>query len=184
MYRNPTLLLLVVTLAFTALSQNESAPPAQQPKQPSPLTASGRLVTAKAVFLRNLGGSSIPFDVISSAIEGWGRYTMADSPDKADLIIEVSAPTESGGVTVSSSTKPSNTHPGQNEQSTTTSRELSVQQIKMIVRDARSKMPLWSATEQPKFAMKQKAKEDNLVKASQLLVSKFHDRIETVAAGK
>jgi hypothetical protein len=54
----------------------------------------------------------------------------------------------------------------------------------MTVRDAKSKTPLWSATEQPKFAMKQKAKEDNLVKASQLLVSKFHDRIETAATSK
>lgn len=54
----------------------------------------------------------------------------------------------------------------------------------MSVYDPKSKMLLWSASEQPKFAMKQKAREDNLVNAAQHLISKFRDRMDAAANKK
>jgi hypothetical protein len=48
----------------------------------------------------------------------------------------------------------------------------------MTVFDARNKRLLWSATESVKFAMKEKAKENNLVEAAERLARKFHDRLE------
>lgn len=65
---------------------------AQQQKTPVPLTPSARLTAAKTVFMKDGGGNGIPFDVISSALEAWGRFTMVDSPEKADVVVEVSAP--------------------------------------------------------------------------------------------
>ncbi len=48
----------------------------------------------------------------------------------------------------------------------------------MTVLDARNKRMLWTAAESVKFAMKEKAKENNLVEAAERLASKFHDRLE------
>jgi len=54
----------------------------------------------------------------------------------------------------------------------------------MTVFDSRNKRGLWSATESVKFAMKEKAKENNLVDAAGRLASKFHDRLEPRAPAK
>ncbi len=48
----------------------------------------------------------------------------------------------------------------------------------MTVSDVRNKRVLWAATESVKFAMKEKAKENNLVEAAERLASKFHERLE------
>lgn len=153
---------------------------AQEPKKTIPMTASGRLAAARTAYVKNAGGNSIPFRVINSAIEGWGRFTLVDTPDKADIIVEVSAPDE-GGVSMSSSMSRSPVTGGET-QSTTTTRRISGGQVKMAVLDGKSKAVLWTASEQPKFAMKQKAKEDNLVEAAQRLVAKFRERIEAPPA--
>jgi hypothetical protein len=150
---------------------------AQEARKTPPMTAAGRLGAAKTAFVKNAGGNSIPFRVIESTLEGWGRFTLVEAPEKADLIVEVSAPAEGGGISVSSSTDHSPLQ-GQTSQSTTTTKQVSSSQVKMVVLDGRSKVPLWSGTEQPKFAVKQKAKEDNLVEAAQRLVAKFRQRLE------
>ena len=51
----------------------------------------------------------------------------------------------------------------------------------MTVFDAKNKRVLWRSTEKVKSALKQKAKENNLVEAAERLVSKFHDRLEPPA---
>ena len=125
--------------------------------------------------MKNAGGSEIPFNVIEGGIEGWGRYTLADSPEKADLIVEVTAPSEESGVSVTSKTT---TETGRAQQSTTSSRELGTGPIKLVVYDARNHVPLWSASENPKGAFKQKNREDNLVEAAQKLVHQLRERVE------
>jgi hypothetical protein len=67
---------------------------------------------------------------------------------------------------------------GQPEQSSTTSRSLSNPPIKMTVIDTRSKLPLWTATQPVKYALKQKSREDNMVEAAQALFLKFHQAVE------
>ncbi len=162
----------MLTVSFLAVRAQENSPA----KKPVPLSPSARLAAAKTAFLKSGGGSDIPYNVISSALEGWPRFALVDSPEKADLIIEISSPTEDNGVSVSSSTRTNVM--GKPESSTTTTRELSVSQIKMVVYDAKNKVALWSATEQPKSAFRQKAREDNLVEAAQRLFTKFRDRIQ------
>jgi hypothetical protein len=153
----------------------------QQPAEKKPLIEppSMRLAAARNVFITRTHGGRIPLDVIRSTMEGWERFTFVETPDKADLIIEISS-TGDSGVQVSSSSKIS-PETGQEEKSNSTRKDISPTDIKMIVFDSRNKRPLWAATESVKFAVKEKGKENNLVEAAERLVSKFHQRLEPPA---
>jgi hypothetical protein len=154
---------------------------AQQPAEKKPLieTPSMRLAAAKNVFITRTHGSRIPLDVIRSTMEGWERFTFVETPEKADLIIEIASSGDSG-VQVSSSSKVS-PETGHEEKSNSTRKDISPTDIRMTVFDSRNKRPLWASTESVKFAMKEKAKENNLVDAAERLASKFHQRLEPLA---
>ena len=166
--------LLLVLGAFFAGAQQ---PPTE--KKPLIETPSMRLAAAKNVFITRTHGSRIPLDVIRSTMEGWERFTFVETPEKADLIIEISS-TGDSGVQVSSSSKVS-PETGQEEKSSSTRKDISPTDVRMAVFDSRNKRPLWTATESVKFAMKEKGKENNLVDAAERLASKFHNRLEPSA---
>lgn len=142
-------------------------------------TPSMRLAAARNVLIVRTRGSRIPFDAVKSTIEGWGRFTMVETPEKADLIIEIASSGDSG-VQVSSSSKVS-PESGHEEKSTSTRKNISPTDVSMTVIDAHNKLALWSATESVKFAMKEKSRENNLVEAAERLASRFHDRLEPPA---
>ena len=175
-YRAVFIIAWVVCTAGPMLSHG------QQPAEKKPImeTASMRLASAKNVFIYRTHGNRIPFDVIRSTVEGWGRFTLVETPDKADLMIEISSSGDSS-VQVSSSSNVS-AETGKEEKSTSSRKDISPSEVKMTVFDARNKRGLWTATESVKFAMKEKAKENNLVEAAERLASKFHDRLEPPAA--
>lgn len=162
--------LVLLTSGVSALGQQPAG------KKPLIETPSMRLAAARNVFITRTHGGRIPLDVIRSTMEGWERFTFVETPDKADLIIEISS-TGDSGVQVSSSSKVS-PETGQEEKSNSTRKDISPTDIKMIVFDSRNKRPLWAATESVKFAMKEKGKENNLVEAAERMASKFHDRLE------
>jgi hypothetical protein len=178
----------MVLACFAALlpargQQPPEKPPAEkQPAEKKPVieTPSMRLASARNVYIYRTHGSRIPADVIRSTIEGWGRFTLVETSDKADLLIEIASSGDSG-VQVSTSSNVS-AESGKEEKSTSTRKDISATDIKMIVYDARNKRALWSGTETVKFAMKEKAKENNMVEAAERLASKFHDRLEPPAA--
>ena len=149
---------------------------AQDPKASPPLDPTARLTAAKTAFLKNAGGSAVPFNVVSEEIEGWARYQIVKVPEKADIIIEVTSPGTGGGVSVSSSTS-TDARSGLPVETATTTRALQVTRITLIVYDARSKMALWSSSEQPKGALREKTRQDNVVAAAQHLVSKLRQRV-------
>jgi hypothetical protein len=65
------------------------------------------------------------------------------------------------------------------EHSSSATRQLSTgSDVRLIVRDAKTKVPLWSASERIKGSLKKVDRENNLVEAAQRLVSKFHDQLE------
>jgi hypothetical protein len=165
-----------LVLIVGGLCSHAQQPP---PKNPRIETPSMRLAAAKNVFITRTHGSRVPLDVIQSTLEGWGRFTFVETPEKADLIIEI-ASTGDSGVQVSSS---SNVSPetGHEEKSSSTRKEISPTEIKMTVFDSRNKRALWAASESVKFAMKEKVKENNLVEASERLAAKFHERLEPQA---
>ena len=163
--------LSIFFLASIALAQQQPPTPETKPAAPA-----DRLATAKNLFLKTTGGGSdIPYNVINSGFEGWGKYVLVDSADKADIVMEISAPRDDSGTRISGKV---NRETGQPENGYSSSKELSSDPIKITVYDAKSKKPLWSATDKPKFAMKQKAKENNLVESAERLFSKFHDRVD------
>src|SRR5437763_3526110 len=90
--RSTLFLLLALLTISTALTAQ------QEKKKTEALTPSARLAAAKTAFISNVHGNTIPFDVISSSLEGWGRFTLVNAPEKADVIIEITAPEESSGV--------------------------------------------------------------------------------------
>jgi hypothetical protein len=181
------LVLLWTTWGAAAPQSTNSAqqPPAEKPmpspeKKPVFQTPSMRLASARNILIIRTHGSTIPFETIKSTLDGWGRFSLVETKDKADLIIEVASSGDSG-VQVSSSSSVSG-YSGQEEKSTSSRKDLTPTEVTMAVFDARNQRPLWSATESVKFAMKEKGKENNLVEAAERLAAKFHDRLEPAAA--
>lgn len=173
----PFLLSWVMLLCGAGFAQKDA--PAAPPEQKKPaISSESRLLAAKTVFVRRPRGNTIPYDAISAGFEGWGRYAVVNDETKAELIVEVTAPQESSGFSVSGSTSANNG----NGQATKSTKEFSNAPVRMVVFDGRTKTPLWSSFEQPKSAMRRKAQEDNQVEASQRLFRKFHDRIEPLPA--
>lgn len=172
-----SLIIGFLILALGALFVGAQQPPTE--KKPLIETPSMRLAAAKNVLITRTHGSRIPLDVIRSTMEGWERFTFVETPEKADLIIEISS-TGDSGVQVSSSSQVS-AETGHEEKSNSTRRDISPTDVRMVVFDSRNKRPLWAATESVKFAMKGKGKQNNLVDAADRLASKFHDRLEPPA---
>jgi hypothetical protein len=164
-----------VVLFVLALSAHSLLSQQPEKKLPADSTTS-RLANAKNVLVMRARGNGIPFDVIKSAIDGWGRFALVEAPDKADLVISV-ATSGDNNVKVGSASNgfsPS----GRPDASTTTTREFSDSDITMTVYDAKSKRVLWVATETAKSALRQTTRENNLVEAAERLAVKFHDRLE------
>ncbi len=167
---------LVVTLLFATVSCLAQVQQAPKTAQLSPVA---RIRAAKTAYVKNGGGSDFPYHLFESSVEGWGRFKVVSKPEQADIVIEVTSPTEDSGLSVSSSTTPSTPLGGSSsEQSIKTSKQLSVQRIVLTVYDGHSNVRLWTAVERPKGAFKQKAKEDNLADATQSLFSKFKELVE------
>lgn len=168
-----------VVLNISVLPASAQQPPAQEPKPAPtanpPAAPADRLKAAKNIFIKKSGGSDIPYNVINSGFEGWGRYILVDTPDQADIVMEISAPSDDNGTKVTAKTS---RETGLPESGYSSSKDISNDPIKITVYEAKSKRPLWSATDKPKFAMKQKTRENNLVESAERLFARFHDRIE------
>jgi len=167
-----------------AAQQSPAAQPTPSPAEKKPVieTPSMRLASARNVMIVRTRGSEIPVEAIRSTVDGWGRFTLVETREKADLIIEVASSGDSG-VQVSSTSTVSPLS-GQEEKGSSTRKDLSPTEITMAVYDARNKRPLWSATESVKSAMKERNKENNLVEAAERLATKFHQRLEPPAGTK
>ncbi len=88
-----------------AANQSAGAAAAAPAKNPV-LSQLARLQAAKTVYIKKgIGGNDIPFNVISNGFDGWAKYLVVNSPEQADLIVEVNAPEEvdASSVTVTSS---------------------------------------------------------------------------------
>ncbi len=152
-----------------------------QPQHPPAVSALSRLGMARKVYMKRGPGNSIPFNVISSAFEAWPRFTLVRDPEQADIIVEVSAPEEGGGVAI---TTIPNSPDGRPQATTSTTRSIPNNRVEMVIIDVHNRVRLWSASEQPKSAMKQRAREDHLVEAAQALFTRFHVRLEPPEPGK
>ena len=96
MVRRSFLRMALIAILFTGLWAQDAAP--------NLLSPLARLTAAHTAYLKNAGGNELPFNVVSEGVEGWGRYRIVNSPEKSDIIIEVTSPDGAGGVSVSSTT--------------------------------------------------------------------------------
>lgn len=156
-------------LTLGALSQ-------QSEKKPIAEAASARLTNARKVMVTRARGNDIPYDVIKSTLDGWGRFTLVETPEKADLLVTV-ATTGGDNVRVASNGGVSPLT-GRPEQAASSGKEFSSWDITMTVYDAKNRRVLWVATETAKSALRQTTRENNLVEAAERLAVKFHDRLE------
>jgi hypothetical protein len=165
-------------IAFFCLFSCLTAIAQDQPTEPKKyMSPQARMAAAKTVYLRNGGGTDVPFNVIQAGIESWPHYVVVNSPEKADLIIEVISPEE---VSKSSSVGAKvDTKGGSAAPSSSASPDFAAPQIiKLTVTDAKTKVVLYSVTERPKNAWKEKARTDSQIECAQKLLALLHNRVE------
>lgn len=173
------LLLIVCALPLCAQEQPSDNP---QPKPATSVSATTRLLNAKTVYIKQLTGDEMVYEMVNNAIVGWPRYTVVDSPEKADLLIEVSSPVvqkkdDSNKTSLQGGS--SGKDPRTPQIPTTT---YSDPDVKLFVRDAHTRAVLWSGREPAKEAFRQAKTDQNLMDATQKLLDKFHERIEPAPA--
>jgi hypothetical protein len=164
-----------------------SAPPAQSDattSAPKPvISQTARLNAAKTVYIKRAEAhNDIPFNVIANGFDGWAKYMVVSSPEKADLIIEVSATErEEAGFTMSAQQTPGVVN-NKSDEPAKVNKIYTVSNIRMVVIDSHTKTPVWAGNEQPRSAARKNKSEDNVVEAAQRLFQHFHDRVEPPAA--
>ena len=171
-----------LSLAMITVAAAQTAPAPAEPQEtgkPLAVTPTVRLQAAKTVYLKNGGGSDMPFDVISMSFNEWPRFIMVDDPQKADLIVEITSPDDgkkkdkdSGGFTASAQGQQVAGH-HDDEPPTSTRND-----VLMAVRDAHTKALLWSGTEKPTSVEKGMSKADKFAAAGTRLMSRFRAKIE------
>jgi hypothetical protein len=164
---------LKIFLVFLTSGILGSSQQQQEERKPSaaPIAPAARLAAAKTALLRKTGsGSNIAHEVVSSTLEGWGRFALVNELDKADVIVEVYSVEESGGGVSAG--------PGHGGGGRSAGSQVIAAVIKLTVYDAKTRVPLWTATEHPKGAMKKVDRENNEVEAAEQLITKFHDDLE------
>lgn len=174
-----TILMLagLLTVSLVAAGRQQPAPPAQQPANAGAAAHYDRMAAAKTVFLKNAGGSDIPFNVISRNFEGWPRYILVDSADNADLIIEIQSPDDGSEKKDEDSKGKTGVYSGNQQKEQAAAPKPAADVIVLTVYD-KNKRPMWIGREEPKFAVRHKAEETHLVEAAQKLFTRFHDRVE------
>ena len=173
-------LLLPILCCLPMYAQQQTPSDNPPPKSAAPsVSATTRLLNAKTVFLKNVVGGDIPFEIVNNAIIGWPRYMVVDAVEKADLLIEVSSPEppkkkdDGGGTKVQAGTS------GRDPRGfSPPTPSYSLTDVKLVVRDARTKAILWAGSEPAKEAFRQAKTDENLVAATQKLIRKLHDRVE------
>jgi len=167
-------LVFLLSISCMLLAQEKPQTPPEQ-KNPVYVSPSARLAAAKTVYMKNKSGSDTPFNVISGGMEGWARFILVDSPEQADIVIEITAPDDDR-----SSQSASKAKVGTNGRMEESARSQDVYDgpIKMVVSDARTHLTLWAASDQPKGGLRQRARDEHLVEAAQRLLTKFRERVE------
>ncbi len=198
MIRMASLVCLLASSLLFAQNQPAKEPPPQPPQAQAParpMTSWARLHAARTVYFLPVKGTHIPYDVVSAAMESWGRFVIVNLPEKADLLIQVfyEEPSDEAGAATTSAFDPdwrtTNVHRSSDLNAARSeslespkgrsSRAGDKGSVRMIVRWPGVMMPIWVGRQFPKMGIKQKTREDHLVEASEQLFREFHDCLES-----
>lgn len=171
-------LFLALTCCLSAFGQQPTTDAA--PAKPAPvISPTARLQNAKTIFLKQIAGNDLAFEVVNNAMTGWPRYIVVDSLEKADLLMEISAPAAEKKDDSSKTSVQGNSGSGRDPRAMTMPPPTySDTDVKLTVRDPHTKAVLWSGREPAKEAFRQAKTDENLMEAAQKLVRKFQDRVE------
>jgi hypothetical protein len=159
------LLILAAVLMTNAVAEKKKPIPV------APLPEA--IVAAKTVFISNAGGSDEVYDAFYAVMKNWNRFVLVGSPDKADLLFQISYIVEDKGTKVLSNT---DTYTGQTHVYSV--KKIDPQLILSIF-DAKSKDSLWQTSVHRKLAMMEHNRDKNTIKAAQELADGLRFRLET-----
>jgi hypothetical protein len=128
------------------------------------------MLFGKTAFISNGGGEQLAYDSFYAAMKEWGRYEILDSPEKADLIFEISYGVADKGTHVWSVRNPST---GSTQ---VYSAEMIDPEIHLSVFDGKTHTLLWSALEHRELARREKNREKNMIKAAEAIVTDLTTR--------
>ena len=164
-------ILAILAFALPLLAQDQ---PPTEPKKP--VSTLARLQAAKTVFLKNDSVTDIPFNVIQAGMEAWPRYQIVNSPDKADIILEVRAPEDPNA------NANNNDENGKSSKKETSKENATLQFIRLTVMDSKTNAMLFMDTQRPKNSWKERARTDSEIECAQKLFTSFKNRVEPPAA--
>jgi hypothetical protein len=169
------LLFIFAILAFVSplFAQDQ---PSTEPKKPVSTVA--RLQAAKTVFLKNESVTDIPFNVIQAGMESWPRYQIVNSPDKADIVLEVLAPEDPNSTNLNK-----DENGGKSSKKETSKENATLQFIRLTAMDARTNAMLFMDTLRPKNSWKEANRTQNEIECAQKLFTSFKNRVEPPDAG-
>lgn len=94
--------LMMLCASPVVWAQNATISRANAQAEPAPGPVPEQIVNAKSVFISNtapdgmpsdilehFGEPNRPYDQLYTAMRAWGRYELADSPEPADLVMEI-----------------------------------------------------------------------------------------------
>jgi hypothetical protein len=123
-----------------------------------------QITSGKKVFLSNApgeidssfsGGAYRAYDQFYAAMKSWGRFELVGAPGDADLVFEISFRTPTGDVSVSNGGGGSFKYP----------------QLRLVVLDPKTHVPLWWFNEQIGGALRQGSRDKNFDDAMAVLVN-------------
>jgi hypothetical protein len=162
---------LLLQIPICAAQQTKPAPPAPIPAQ---------ILTATKLFVANGGGDESrdegaaytgrpdrAYNEFYAAMKIWGRYELVASPTDADLVFEIS-------LTVFQL---------QRERVMEDNASAYDPQLRLIIRDVKTRQTLWALTEHPQTAVLKNNRDNNFAQAMAALVAEAKRIAGPVAAG-
>lgn len=148
---------LLVVVSMSVFAQEEAK---QGPQKM--LSADARLQAATTIYLKNSSKSDIPMQVVQASFEGWPKYMVVDSPEKADLILQVDAAIEA----------PMTSDDDKKDEK---KKDLTITSVRLTALESRNKVVLWSQSDRPTG---KGSKEEKTIEATQRLIHAFRKRVE------
>ena len=117
------------------------------------------------IFILNGGGTDAIYDQFYSEMKAWRRYELVDSPEKAQLVFEISFGSQGEVPQVY-------TNPGNMQTYSYT-----VNRLRLAVVDQGAKKAIWTAVETPEGARLEKNVQKNRVRAVSRIVENLKKRL-------